>query len=50
VIAQTLPPATEKDFTATSDASVRKTIAMFPDLPGIAIVVIKVQIQRLTAG
>ncbi len=41
VFAQTLPPATEKDFTATYDASVRKTIAMFPDLPGIAIVVIK---------
>src|SRR5918994_42531 len=41
VSAQTLPPATEKDFTATYDASVSKTLAMFPDLPGIAIVVIK---------
>lgn len=37
--AQTLPPATEKDFTATYDASVRKTMPMFPDLPGSAIVV-----------
>ncbi len=37
----TSPPATEKDFTATYDASVRQTIAMFPDLPSIAIVVIK---------
>ena len=34
------PPATEKDFTATYDATIRKTIAMFPDLPSIAIVVI----------
>ena len=41
VFTQTLPPATEKDFTATYDASIRKTIAMFPDLPSIAIVVIK---------
>src|SRR6185295_6610844 len=41
VSAQTLPPVTEKDFTATYDASVRKTLAAFPDLPGIAIVVIK---------
>jgi CubicO group peptidase (beta-lactamase class C family) len=41
VSAQTLPPATEKDFTAAYDASVRKTLAAFPDLPGIAIVVIK---------
>ena len=41
VFAQALPPATEKDFTAAYDASVRQTIAMFPDLPSIAIVVIK---------
>src|SRR5688572_16907381 len=41
VSAQTLPPATEKDFTASYDARVRQTIAAFPDLPGIAIVVIK---------
>ena len=33
--------AAEKDFTATYDARIRKTIATFPDLPGIAIVVIK---------
>ena len=41
VSAQTLPPATEKDFSAAYDASVGKTMATFPDLPGIAIVVIK---------
>ena len=41
VSAQTLSPATEKDFSAAYDASVAKTLAMFPDLPGIAIVVIK---------
>ena len=41
IFAQTFPPATEKAFTAAYDAYVRKTIAMFPDLPGIAIVVIK---------
>ena len=41
ISAQTLPPATEKDFTAKYDARVRQTIAAFPDLPGIAIVVIK---------
>jgi CubicO group peptidase (beta-lactamase class C family) len=41
VPAQTMPRATEKDFTAAYDASVGKTLAMFPDLPGIAIVVIK---------
>jgi CubicO group peptidase (beta-lactamase class C family) len=39
--AQTLPAATEKDFTENYDARVRQTLAMFPDLPGIAIVVIK---------
>jgi CubicO group peptidase (beta-lactamase class C family) len=41
VFAQTLPPASEKDFGAAYDAQVRKTMATFPDLPGIAIVVIK---------
>ena len=41
VSAQTLPPATAKDFSAAYDASVVRTLAMFPDLPGIAIVVIK---------
>ena len=41
VFAQTLRPASEKDFTATYDAQIRKTMATFPDLPGIAIVVIK---------
>ncbi|MFZ0751448.1 MAG: serine hydrolase domain-containing protein, partial [Pyrinomonadaceae bacterium] len=41
VSAQTLPPPTEKDFTAAYDARVRQTLASFPDLPGIAIVVIK---------
>lgn len=39
--AQTLSPPTEKDFTETYDARIRQTIATFPDLPGIAIVVIK---------
>jgi CubicO group peptidase (beta-lactamase class C family) len=41
VSAQTLRPAAEKDFTAAYDAKIRKTLATFPDLPGIAIVVIK---------
>jgi CubicO group peptidase (beta-lactamase class C family) len=41
VFAQTLRPAAEKDFTAAYDAQIRKTMATFPDLPGIAIVVIK---------
>jgi len=39
--AQTLPPTSEKDFNAAYDAQIRKTMATFPDLPGIAIVVIK---------
>jgi CubicO group peptidase (beta-lactamase class C family) len=39
--AQTLPPASEKDFNTAYDAQIRKTMAAFPDLPGIAIVVIK---------
>lgn len=33
--------ATEKDFTETFDARIRQTLATFPDLPGIAFVVIK---------
>src|SRR6185436_9915407 len=33
--------AAEKDFTEAYDAQIRKTMATFPDLPGIAIVVIK---------
>src|SRR5437867_9776211 len=41
VFAQTLRPAADKDFAAAYDAQIRKTMAMFPDLPGIAIVVIK---------
>jgi CubicO group peptidase (beta-lactamase class C family) len=41
VFAQTLSPPTEKDFTATYDARMRQTLATFPELPGIAIVVIK---------
>ena len=39
--AQTPPPATEKDFIANYDAQISKSIATFPDLPGIAIVVIR---------
>jgi CubicO group peptidase (beta-lactamase class C family) len=31
----------EKDFNADYDAEIRKTLATFPDLPGLAIVVIK---------
>src|SRR5215217_3554194 len=34
-------PASEKDFSAAYDAQFRKTLATFPELPGIAIVVIK---------
>ena len=41
VFAQTGAPVTEKDFTAAYDAQIRKTVTTFPDLPGIAIVVIK---------
>ena len=41
VFAQGLPAAAEKDFTAAYDAQVSKTLAAFPDLPGIAIVVVK---------
>ena len=41
VFAQTLRPASEKDFNAVChDAQIRKTMATFPYLPGIAIVVI----------
>jgi CubicO group peptidase (beta-lactamase class C family) len=41
VFAQTLRAASDKDFDAAYDAQIRKTMATFPDLPGIAIVVIK---------
>lgn len=41
VFAQADPRTAEKDFTAAYDAQIRKTLATFPDLPGIAIVVIK---------
>lgn len=41
VFAQTLRSGSEKDFDAAYDAQIRKTMATFPDLPGIAIVVIK---------
>src|ERR1044072_1528287 len=41
VFAQTLRAASDKDFTAAYDAQIRKTLETFPDLPGIAIVVIK---------
>src|ERR1044072_4561022 len=41
VFAQTLRAASEKEFNAAYDAQIRKTLATFPDLPGIAIVVIK---------
>jgi CubicO group peptidase (beta-lactamase class C family) len=33
--------ASKKDFSAAYDAQIRKTLTTFPDLPGIAIVVIK---------
>jgi CubicO group peptidase (beta-lactamase class C family) len=41
VFSQTLRAASEKDFDAAFDAQIRKTMSMFPDLPGIAFVVIK---------
>ena len=41
LFAQNLRAASDKDFNAAYDAQVRKTLAMFPDLPGIAIAVIK---------
>src|SRR5262245_8066748 len=41
VFSQTETRTREKDFAAAYDAQVRKTLATFPDLPGIAIVVIK---------
>ncbi len=41
VFAQTDSRAAEKDFIATYDARIRQTMTTFPDLPGIAIVVIK---------
>jgi CubicO group peptidase (beta-lactamase class C family) len=40
VFAQSLP-ATDKDFTAAYDDQIRKTLARFPELPGMAIVVVK---------
>src|ERR1041384_4442674 len=41
VCTQTSRPASEKDFDAAFDTQIRKTLATFPDLPSIAIVVIK---------
>lgn len=41
LFAQTLRAASAKDFDAAYDAQVRKTLSTFPDLPGIAIVVVK---------
>ena len=41
LFAQTLRPASEKEFDTAYDAQIHKTMAMFPDLPGIAFVVIK---------
>jgi len=41
VFAQALRQASEKDFNAAYDAQIRKTMETLPDLPGIAIVVIK---------
>src|SRR5687768_12497403 len=41
VFAQTLPPPTQEYFPVSYEASVSKALAAFPDLPGIAIVVIK---------
>ena len=38
---QTPSSRSEKDFSAAYDAQIRKTMETFPDLPGIAIVVIK---------
>jgi CubicO group peptidase (beta-lactamase class C family) len=41
LFAQSLRPASEKDFNAAYDTQIQKTLATFPDLPAIAIVVIK---------
>ncbi len=41
VFAQSGAGPTEKDFTAAFDARIRDTLAKFPELPGIAFVVIK---------
>ena len=41
LFAQTLRTASDKEFDAAYDAQIRKTMETFPDLPGIAIVVIK---------
>lgn len=40
-LTQSLRAASEKDFTTAFDAQIQKTLAKFPDLPGIAFVVIK---------
>lgn len=39
--AQSNAPATENDFVAAYDAYIRKTMERLPDIPGIAVVVIK---------
>ena len=41
VFAQTLRAASDKEFNSAYDAQIRKTMATFPDLPSMAIVVIK---------
>jgi len=41
LFAQTLRQASEKDFDTAFDTQIRKTLTTFPDVPGIAIVVIK---------
>lgn len=41
VFTQTSSAATENDFTAVYEARVNQTLEMFPDLPGIAIVIVK---------
>ena len=41
VFAQTPPAPSAKDFIAAYDAQIRKTLEAFPDLPGLAIVVIR---------
>src|SRR6185295_14670904 len=41
LFAQTLRAASDKEFNSAYDAQIRKTMATFPDLPSIAIVVIK---------
>src|SRR6185503_7487256 len=41
VFAQSAANSAEKDFNAAFDARISETMAKFPELPGIAIVVIK---------